>query len=194
MPSVGDLTRLAASFARHLQAENKSKKTIEANGDGVQQLLAHLAAQSITSANAISREHVEDFIAKLLETRSAARANNRFRALQQFFKWLEAEDYVDVNPMAKMRPPAVPDHNRRSLNKPMAQSRPRRRRALSDAFEHYGAKNLTDIEVSNPARSVPSTPLREPSSNASAALAKPSRPMHERSPCRPQDSALLLEY
>ena len=75
----------------------------------MQQLLAHLADQGIDSADAVSREHIEDFIAKLLETRSAATANNRFRALQQFFKWLEAEDYVDVNPMAKMRPPAVPE-------------------------------------------------------------------------------------
>jgi hypothetical protein len=71
VPSVGDLPRLAASFARHLQAENKSKKTIETYGEGVQQLLAHLACLGIDSANAISRAHIDDFIAKLLETRSA---------------------------------------------------------------------------------------------------------------------------
>lgn len=37
---------------------------------------------------AIRREHVEAFIEDLLKKWSPATANNRYRGLQQFFKWL----------------------------------------------------------------------------------------------------------
>jgi len=44
----------------------------------------------------------------LLERYSAAYASNQFRALQQFFKWLAAEEEIP-DPMAGLRPPHVPD-------------------------------------------------------------------------------------
>ena len=94
MTIVGDLDCFAASFALELQAGNQSPKPIETYGEGIGQLLDHLTGLGIHSADAASREHIDGFIAKLLETRSAATANNRFRALQQFFKWLEANEYI----------------------------------------------------------------------------------------------------
>jgi integrase len=39
---------------------------------------------------------------------SAAYSSNQFRALQQFFKWLAAEDEIP-DPMAGLRPPHVPE-------------------------------------------------------------------------------------
>ena len=47
-------------------------------------------------------------MAWLLGRYSAAYASNQFRALQQFFKWLAAEDEIP-DPMARLRPPHVPD-------------------------------------------------------------------------------------
>ena len=44
-----------------------------------------------------------------MQTRSAATASVRFRALQQFFTWCLDEEELDVSPMAKMRPPVVPE-------------------------------------------------------------------------------------
>jgi site-specific recombinase XerD len=46
---------------------------------------------------------------QLLATRSPATASNRYRALQQFFAWLDAEEVIAVIPMAKMKLPAVPE-------------------------------------------------------------------------------------
>ena len=100
---------MASSFARHLRAENKSDKTIATNGEAVGQLTKHLAAHGIHAASDIETEHVEDFIATLVSTRSPGTANNRFRALQQLFKWLLAEGHIESNPMATMRPPMVPE-------------------------------------------------------------------------------------
>ena len=44
---------------------------------------------------------------RLLDRYSAAYASNQFRALQQFFKWLAAEEEIG-DPMAGLRPPHVP--------------------------------------------------------------------------------------
>ena len=44
----------------------------------------------------------------LLNRYSAAYASNQYRALQQFFKWLAAEDQLP-DPMAGLAPPRVPD-------------------------------------------------------------------------------------
>jgi integrase/recombinase XerC len=91
---VWPLDRLASSFALHLAAENKAPKTIETHGEAVRQLTTHLDVAGNADAAHVTRAHVESFIVTLLQTRSPATANNRFRALQQFFKWLTEEDYV----------------------------------------------------------------------------------------------------
>ena len=54
MPSVGDLARFAASFARHMQAENKSPKTIETYGEGIGQLLE---ANEYIGTNPVAKMH-----------------------------------------------------------------------------------------------------------------------------------------
>jgi integrase/recombinase XerC len=106
MQSVGDLDRLARSFERHLRAENKSPKTVATYGEAVSQPTAHLAGQGVESVAAILREHVEEFMTHLLEKWSSATASNKFRALQQFFRWLVDDEHVSVDPMAKMRAPS----------------------------------------------------------------------------------------
>jgi integrase/recombinase XerC len=57
----------------------------------------------------IHREHVESFTSHLLETRKPATANNRYRGLQSFFKWLVDEGEIQESPMARMKPPRMPE-------------------------------------------------------------------------------------
>jgi site-specific recombinase XerD len=78
--TVRPLNRLANSFARHLAAENKAPKTIEAYGAAVDQLVSYLDVMGIENIAEVKREHVESFIVTLLESRSPATANNRYRA------------------------------------------------------------------------------------------------------------------
>jgi len=100
MDSVGELDRLARSFARHLKAENKSPKTVVTYGEAVGQMMSYLASAGATGVSQVSTEHVEGFMVTLLERRSPATANNRFRALRQFFKWLVQEEYIPSDPKA----------------------------------------------------------------------------------------------
>jgi integrase/recombinase XerC len=57
----------------------------------------------------VTREHVSDFITDLLVKHSASTASVRFRALQQFFTWLVDEEEIAASPMAKLRPPKIPE-------------------------------------------------------------------------------------
>ena len=51
---------------------------------------------------------MQQWMVWLLGRYSAAYASNQYRALQQFFKWLAAEEEIP-DPMDGMRPPHVPD-------------------------------------------------------------------------------------
>ncbi len=101
---------LMASYRRHLLAANKAPRTIQTYLESIDQFGAYLHAQRMPSdPTLVSREHVESFIADLLTRFKPATASNRYRALQVFFKWLLEEGEITVSPMAKMRPPLIPE-------------------------------------------------------------------------------------
>jgi site-specific recombinase XerD len=103
-----DIPAMAASFVRYLRAKNRSASTITNYGIAVDQLAAFLSARGMPAqVGSIRREHVEAFVADLLERWKPATAANRFRALQQFFRWLTEEGEIERNPMERMTPPAV---------------------------------------------------------------------------------------
>ena len=112
-PSIiagGDIGVNLTSFARHLRAENLSPRTQETYCESVRQFNRFLEAQGMPLEVAnLRREHVEAFIAHLLELWKPATANNRYRGLQSFFKWLVDEGESKDSPMARMKPPKVPE-------------------------------------------------------------------------------------
>ena len=106
----GDLLVNVASFERHLRAENVSPNTITAYGGAVRQFGAFLAAEGLpTDVAAIRRQHVEAFLEHLLARWKPATANNRFRGCQRFFNWLVEEGELDASPLARMKPPRIPE-------------------------------------------------------------------------------------
>ncbi len=101
---------LTDSFRRTLLAENKSPRTIETYGESLHAFGAYLVAQGMPTVPLhINREHVEAFISHLLARFKPATASNRYRALQVFFKWCVEEGEIKSSPMAKMKPPHVPE-------------------------------------------------------------------------------------
>ncbi|MST31727.1 tyrosine-type recombinase/integrase [Acidimicrobiaceae bacterium USS-CC1] len=108
--SVSDLESLIPAWVRSLRAENKSPKTIETYGDAATQFQRFLVAHGMpTDATRLTREHVETFVASLLERHKPATASNRYRALARFFAFLVEEGEITASPMARMSPPAVPE-------------------------------------------------------------------------------------
>lgn len=109
--AIDDIETLAVSFLRHLRAENLSSNTVDSYKESLKQLSFFLKSSGMPhEANRISREHIEHFIEHLLANKSPATANNRFRGIQQFWKWAAEEGEIERSPMANMRPPKIPDN------------------------------------------------------------------------------------
>ena len=103
-PSVADLVR---SFDLHLRAENRAGRTIETYLDALRP--ADQSSRLKESSSSRRGEDVEAFIVDQLARWKPATAANRYRSLRMFYGWLEAEGEIPVSPMARMRPPTVPD-------------------------------------------------------------------------------------
>jgi site-specific recombinase XerD len=97
-----------ASFRLHLAAEGKAPKTIRLYTEAVTWFAtARLLYQAgKTCWEQADRRDVQGWMAWLLGRYSDAYASNQYRALQQFFKWLSAEEDLP-DPMAGLHPPTV---------------------------------------------------------------------------------------
>lgn len=101
---------LLRDWRRSLTARNLSESTLRIYTTAVRQLVDHLAATGGPGGPAgLTRAHLEDFIASMTATRSAATASVTYRALQQFARWLVEEGECARSPMELMRPPIVPE-------------------------------------------------------------------------------------
>ena len=110
LSAPGDLSSSAASFARYLRAANIAPATLKTYAEASGPSSGFLAERGMpTDVAVISREHVEAFITDQLARWRPATAANRYRGLQRFFAWLVEEGEIQVSPMARMKPPHVPD-------------------------------------------------------------------------------------
>ncbi len=107
---LGDIATLIPSFERHLRATNKSPNTLTAYRYAAEFFARFLAETGMPSDVAsIRREHVEAFIQDQLDRQSPSTANQRYRSLQQFFRWLVEEGEITRSPMENMHPPIIPE-------------------------------------------------------------------------------------
>jgi site-specific recombinase XerD len=110
--------RLLRSYTLSLTAQGMSPRTIETYTHSVRDFAIFLEARGMPlEPHALSREHVEEFIAHLRTATSPltrrpysiATANNRHRGLQAFFRWLVEIGELTSSPMVNMRPPRIPE-------------------------------------------------------------------------------------
>jgi site-specific recombinase XerD len=107
---LGGIRRLAESFEIALAARNLSLRTVKTYLDSVGLFAGYLERSGMpTRLDAISREHVEAFIAAELERVSPTSVHIRYRGLQQFFRWAVSDGEIAVSPMVNMHPPIVPE-------------------------------------------------------------------------------------
>ena len=102
---AGMLQAEISSFALHLAAGNKSAKTIRTYTEAVQWFAAaHLPGQA--SREQVDGHDIQQWMSWLLDRYSSAYASNQYRALQQFYGWLAAEDELP-DPTEGLQPPPV---------------------------------------------------------------------------------------
>jgi site-specific recombinase XerD len=104
------LAALAKSFERSLLAANKSPMTVKSYLDAARLFGEFLIGRGMpTRVEAISREHVEEFLTDQLRRWKPATAQARYKGLRAFFGWLLEEGEVAASPMARIKPPQVPE-------------------------------------------------------------------------------------
>jgi site-specific recombinase XerD len=93
----------------HLKSEHRAERTISTYLNALRRLDAFLADRGMPrELRAIRREHVEAWIADMLERNQPGTVSIAFRSVRPFFKWLVDEDEIDRSPMEKMRTPTSP--------------------------------------------------------------------------------------
>jgi len=108
--ALSDIAPLAESFRRSLRARNRSPRTVAGYMDAVAHFERYLRALGMpTRAADFRRERVESFVADQVERHRPNTAATRYRALQQFFRWLHEEGEITDSPMRNMHPPMVPE-------------------------------------------------------------------------------------
>lgn len=109
--SFGTLDALIPSWERSLRATNRAPLTIKAYLEAARLFDAFLKDRGMpVDVEAVRREHVEAFLEdELTRGLSASTAAGHYRRLQQLFRWLDEEGEIPSSPMAKMRPPQIPE-------------------------------------------------------------------------------------
>ena len=105
---AGPFAADVASFRLHLAAENKAAATIRIYTEAARWFAAaHLLRETDkTRWEQVGAQDVQRWMVWLLGEYSETYAYQQYRALQQFFRWLAAEDEI-ADPMARLRPPKV---------------------------------------------------------------------------------------
>ena len=105
----GAPSSLLRSFERHLRAENRSNQTVATYLIALRQAEAFLTGSRGTTLAEAGRADLEAYLGDLLTRRAAATAATYYKVLKLLYQWLEDEDELPASPMAKMRPPIIPD-------------------------------------------------------------------------------------
>jgi site-specific recombinase XerD len=109
-PETGEIEELVASWTRSLRSRNRSPKTIRGYRETAEIFLEFLRGRKYpVRLDRITREHVESFIEDQLARWRPTTALTRYQALRQFFLFAVDEDEIAVSPMARMKPPAIPE-------------------------------------------------------------------------------------
>lgn len=115
---------LRNSWMLALRADGKSKRTLKTYRESADQFIRFLvappplpdeiaylveSARPVTGARDITATHIRAFITHLQQLHKPATANNRYRGLQQWFRWMVSEEEIEYSPFAKLNPPTVPE-------------------------------------------------------------------------------------
>jgi len=108
--AVNDVAELVRGFELSLRARNRSPKTIKGYVETARLFRGYLVRVGMpTAIDAITREHVEAFIAVQLERWKPKSAQVRYGDLRQFFRWAGDDGEITSSPMMNMKPPTVPE-------------------------------------------------------------------------------------
>jgi site-specific recombinase XerD len=115
--AIGELGSYLRLYERSLRAANRAESTIYKYRLAAEQLIAFLNAAGMpTTANGVRREHIEAFLEDFLERNKASTTATRYQSLRVYFDFLVDEGEIAESPMARMKPPIVPEQRTEVLS------------------------------------------------------------------------------
>lgn len=110
-PNPDSLPVLLEDWRISLRAKGRSLGTIASYLAVGQAFVAYLTEAGLpTAAAAMTREHVERYLAQMRDRGlSPATVAKHYRSLQQLFRWLAEDGEIARSPMERMSPPTVPE-------------------------------------------------------------------------------------
>ena len=104
------LDDLTASWRRHLRAEGKAPRTLVVYTQAVRAFTTWLEQHNRpTTTESLTRRTIDAWLSAEMVRLSPQTVVTRFKGLQRFCGWLVDEEELPEHPMAKLRPPAVPE-------------------------------------------------------------------------------------
>jgi site-specific recombinase XerD len=108
---IGQIRELLPSWRISLQAGNRSPNTLATYTTSVEMFATYLEANGMPAQVAsIKREHVESFLAWMIERYKPASVRNRYTGIRRFFDWCLEEGEVTSSPLRNIPPPAIPEN------------------------------------------------------------------------------------
>ena len=105
-----DIAALLRGYELSFRARNRSPKTIRGHLQTARLFRYYLVGVGMpTDVRVLNREHVEMFVADQVQRWRPETAQVRYGDLRQFFNWLLEEGEIPSHPMARMKPPTVPE-------------------------------------------------------------------------------------
>jgi site-specific recombinase XerD len=107
---MDDLGVLLPDWRTHLRAKGRQPTTVLSYisvGTAFHQFITERGMP--TSVGAITREHIETYLAEMQDRVSPATCAKHYRSLQQLFKWLADDGEIPKSPMERMTAPSVPE-------------------------------------------------------------------------------------
>jgi integrase len=109
-PLRASLPELRGSYVLSLRARHLSERTIHLYLDALDKFVRYATARGLPlSVEAVERTHIEGWVGERLTEVAPLVVNLEYRALQQFWRWAVEDDEIEASPMARMRPPRVPE-------------------------------------------------------------------------------------
>ena len=107
---IDDLTALLPDWSTHLRARNVAPSTIASYlrvGENLRVYFVDLGMP--TAVSALTRDRLEALLAHLGDRVSPATTAKHYRSMQRLFRWLGENGEITDSPMARIRPPRVPE-------------------------------------------------------------------------------------
>jgi site-specific recombinase XerD len=111
---MADDDPLLRSFELHLLALNRSPNTIKAYLSDARHFDTWRRARGARGLDTVAADEIKAYLAARISGDGAAAASPAyvariFRSLQQLYRWLDEEGEIEASPMARMKPPQVPE-------------------------------------------------------------------------------------